>query len=211
MATLTPGQLAGLAAGAGFSGAARVTAVAVALAESGGRTDATNVNRAGTSRESRDLGLWQINDRAHPWIKGQNWQDPAVNAAAAYRVYKEAGGSFRPWVTYNSGASAKFQLQAAQGVQAPAQVDNAGWLDKLNPLDELGAGVDAAADGVKLAASGAVWVSNPHNWLRVVYVVAGGALIVAGLQLTVSGRVAKVAAPLTGAAKTVVTKGKVKA
>jgi hypothetical protein len=204
--TLTPGQIAGYARQAGFTGPALVTATAVALAESGGRTDATNVNRNG----STDRGLWQLNDGAHPWVSSINWQDPAANARGAKRIYDEAGGSFRPWVAFTSGSSAKFTLQAAQAAAAPATstASDASWFDKLNPLDDVASAAGSAADGVKLAASAGVWISNPHNWLRVVYVVAGGALIIAGAQLTVSGRVQKIAAPITGAVRTVATKGK---
>jgi len=211
--TLSPAQLAGAARSAGFSGPALVTAVAVALAESGGRTDAVNTNRNG----SRDLGLWQINDRAHPWITGQSWQDPKVNAAAAYRVYREASGSFRPWVAFTSGSSSRFTLQAAQGAQAPADPPSGGGgilsglpVD-LPGLPGVGDAVDAAksaGNAVRLVASAGAWISNPHNWLRVAYVIVGGAMVVAGLQLTVSGRVQKIAAPITGVAKTVATKGK---
>lgn len=204
MATLTPAQIAGYARQAGFSGSALATSVAVALAESGGRTDATNVNRNG----SVDRGLWQLNDGAHPWVKSINWQDPAANAAGAYRIYREAGGSFRPWVAYTSGRAGQFQLQASQAAGAPASVENAGLLDKLNPFDDVADAARSAGDAVKLAASAGVWISNPHNWLRVAYVVIGGALIIAGVQLTVSGRVSKVVQPVAGVAKTVATKGK---
>jgi hypothetical protein len=209
MATLSPGQIAGYARAAGFRGPALVTAVAVAMAESGGRTDATNRNRNG----STDRGLWQLNDGAHPWVTSINWADPAANASGAYRIYQEAGGSFRPWVAFTSGSSARFQLQAAQAVQAgpvAPTTDNAGFLDGLPLIGDAASAARSAGDAVKLGASAAVWVSNPHNWLRVVYVVAGGALIIAGAQLTVSGRVSKIVQPVAGAAKMVATKGKVK-
>jgi hypothetical protein len=202
--TLLPAQIAGYARQAGFQGPALVTATAVALAESGGRTDATHVNSNG----STDRGLWQLNDGAHPWVSSINWADPAANAQGAKRIYDEAGGSFRPWVTFTSGSSVRYNLQAAQAAGAPAAVDNAGFLDKLNPFDGLTDSARSAADGVKLAASAGVWLSNPHNWLRVVYVVAGGALIIAGAQLTVSGQVNKIAAPITGTVKKIATKGK---
>jgi hypothetical protein len=208
MTTLTPAQIAGYARQAGFSGPALVTAVAVALAESGGRTDATNVNRNG----STDRGVWQLNDKAHPWVTSINWQDPAANAAGAYRIYREAGGTFRPWVTFTNGSAGRFQLQATQAAGAPADpgsADNAGFLDHIPLLGDAADAAGAARDGVRLAATGAAWVSNPHNWLRVVYVVTGGALIIAGVQLTVSGRVSKVVAPISSTVKAVATKGKV--
>lgn len=206
MPTLTPPQIAGYARQAGFQGPALVTATAVALAESGGRTDATNVNRNG----STDRGLWQLNDGAHPWVKSINWSDPAANAAGAFRIYREAGSSFRPWVAFTSGSSSRFTLQAAQAAGAPATPDaeNTGLLDRLNPLDDVAGAARSAGDAVKLAATAGAWLSDPHNWLRVVYVVAGAGLIIAGAQLTVSGRVSRAAAPITGAVKSVATKGK---
>ena len=84
------------------------TVVAIALAESGGRTDAINTaNRNGT----RDWGLFQVND--------VNWKatdssssrlDPDVNTRKAYEVYK--GQGLKAWVTYNVGAHEKYMKQA---------------------------------------------------------------------------------------------------
>lgn len=192
---------------AGWSSAGQITiGVAVAYAESGGRTDATNQNRNG----SRDLGLWQINDGAHPWIKSQNWQDPGVNTAAAFRVWREAGGSWRPWVAYTSGSYRQYLLQGKQGADAPV---TPGASDPLVADPALGLGdiTDAAesvADAVKLAASVATWVANPHNWLRVAWVAGGGVMILAGLNLAARPLTAPAVSSVKGVAKTVATKGK---
>jgi len=98
--------LASLAAGAGFSGPAVLTAAAVALAESGGNPNAHCYNCVpGVREDSR--GLWQINVNAHPEFAGVNLYDPAVNAAAAFAV-SGGGVSFRPWSTYKSGSYRSF-------------------------------------------------------------------------------------------------------
>ena len=84
------------------------TVVAIALAESGGDSDAVNTaNKNGTT----DWGLFQIND--------VNWRkddpravrlDPPENTKRAYDVYKRQG--LKAWVAYNVGAHEKFMDRA---------------------------------------------------------------------------------------------------
>lgn len=94
---LTADQIAAVAAGAGFTGDALITAVAVALAESSGNTRA----RFATTRED-SRGLWQINTKAHPNWSPERLYEPGYNAAAAYSI--SAGGtSWSPWSAYTSG------------------------------------------------------------------------------------------------------------
>ena len=112
---LSAAQIAQYAAAAGFSGADLVTAVAIALAESGGDPNAYNPETAaGTPQGLGSLGLWQIYLKAHPEFAGQNLYDPQTNANAAYSVYSDAGGTFNPWSTFGSGAYTA-QINAAQG------------------------------------------------------------------------------------------------
>jgi hypothetical protein len=100
---ISPAQIAQYAAAAGFTGEDLVIAVAVALAESGGRVDADNtgLNRDG----STDYGLWQINSvhRASGFDPSRAF-DPSYNAAWAQTVFSNAGASWTPWTTYKSGA-----------------------------------------------------------------------------------------------------------
>src|SRR5512143_4150773 len=106
MANLNPSQIAQLAYNAGFRGSALRMAVAVALAESGGNTNAYNPETAaGTAPNHGSRGLWQIYGTAHPQYDNQNAFDPQVNAQAAYQVYREAGNRFTPWSTYNNGSA----------------------------------------------------------------------------------------------------------
>ena len=74
--------------------------LAIMKAESGCRFDAIGYNkRADGTVWSRDLGLMQINDYYHDTT---GWDNPEVNIAKAYEIYKRAGGSFTPWSTYNN-------------------------------------------------------------------------------------------------------------
>lgn len=94
---LTLAQLKSLAASAGFQGDDVNVAAAIAMAESTG-----DPNAYGDAAEGGSLGLWQINLHYHPEYQGDPNQlyTPATNAAAAYKVWLQAGRSFNPWTTY---------------------------------------------------------------------------------------------------------------
>lgn len=109
---LTATQIKTVAANAGFSGPDLITAVAVALAESGGNPDAHGDTTLGSGTGS--FGLWQIYSDAHPQY-GPDFTvlyDPQTNANAAYSIYAAAGYRFTPWTTYNAGTYQSFVSQA---------------------------------------------------------------------------------------------------
>lgn len=107
-----------VASKAGFTGSDLVTAVAVALAESGGNPMAHGDTTLGSGTGS--FGLWQIYSDAHPeW--GPDFTvlyDPQTNANAAFQIYRDAGFSFSPWSTYKSGKYAQFRQDAINGIEA---------------------------------------------------------------------------------------------
>jgi len=120
----TPAQIRKIAYDAGFRGAALEWAVAVALAESGGNSNAYNPETAaGTRPGSGSRGLWQIYGQAHPEFNSDRLYDPLENAKAAYKVYSEAGGRFSPWSTYNNGSAAKIAGKLTPGQKAAYTVD----------------------------------------------------------------------------------------
>lgn len=61
------------------------------------------------------------------------------------------------------------------------------------PLDGLKSTANAATSAVTLALGAAEWVSDPSNWLRIVQVVIGGTLIIAGLNIVARPLIAPVA------------------
>lgn len=95
---------------AGFRGDALVTAVAIAIAESGGNPQAVSpLNSNGT----RDYGLWQINS-----VHRSSGFDTTLGLSAEYNAkwaYKISSGgkNWRPWSTYWSNP---FTSGAGQGV-----------------------------------------------------------------------------------------------
>src|ERR1700761_7898091 len=99
MAKYTYAQLKQLWILNGGNPAAADIAAAVALAESGGDSSATNSNTDG----STDRGLWQINS-----VHGaQSTFDVTGNVKAAINISGN-GTNWSPWVTYVSGAFRKF-------------------------------------------------------------------------------------------------------
>lgn len=103
---LTANQVRGLAYAAGFRGHDLDVAVAVAMAESGGKVRAQNKNTNGTT----DRGIFQINSTHGA---GSTF-DVNKNTAAAYSLYKNRGG-FKDWVAYNSGAYKKYMGKTGSG------------------------------------------------------------------------------------------------
>lgn len=75
-----------------------VKAIAICLAESGGKVDAESrvPNKDGT----KDWGLWQINDVHHPSDVVKKYAAP--NWQTAYAIAHN-GTDWRPWSTYKSG------------------------------------------------------------------------------------------------------------
>ncbi len=79
------------------------TALAIAMAESGLRTNATNVNT--DVYQSVDRGLWQINNHWHPDISDNQAYDPTgLGNARAMMEVSNNGTNWNPWSTYSSGA-----------------------------------------------------------------------------------------------------------
>jgi cell wall-associated NlpC family hydrolase len=112
---LGPEQIFAIALQAGFSRDQAVTFTAIALAESGGNTNA----HATGIEDSR--GLWQIN--IDPRVRANKWgnlYDPVINAQAAYEVSGH-GQNLRPWsVTHasNAGTNRDYRTYMDQALAA---------------------------------------------------------------------------------------------
>lgn len=121
MATLSPEKIAQYAHDAGFRGQDLTVAVAVALAESSGRTTAHNPVPPDDS-----YGLWQINmigslgparREEFDLDRDRELFDPAKNAEAAWEISGH-GRSFEPWTTYTSGAYKKHLDEARKAARS---------------------------------------------------------------------------------------------
>lgn len=108
-AILAPLQIGALAYNAGVvSASALAISIAIAMAESGGKVSATHKNIDG----STDLGLWQINNRAHPNYDANKLISIASYNAGAMFAISAAGTNWGPWTTFTTGMYKQFLSQA---------------------------------------------------------------------------------------------------
>jgi cell wall-associated NlpC family hydrolase len=92
-----------------------VHAVAIAGAESGWNPDATHYNN--DDHASIDYGIWQVNGYWHKDLLAMgSWRKAEDNAMMARKVYDDAGGSWSPWSTQDSGAWKAYEDRARQAV-----------------------------------------------------------------------------------------------
>lgn len=220
--TLSAKDIAGYAAGAGFSGAALETAVAVALAESSGRPGAVGDVALQDAEWGPSIGLWQIRSRKEEKGKGtardaDRLKDPGFNARSAYTI-STGGANWNPWSVYKTGAYRLYLLQAKRGVKdnggraiATARTNPAatGTLDAVAQglhavpgVDEAAAVVDTASALMELAqypARVTAWLSDRNNIVRVLKVVTGVGLLVAGLVVVSRPVVTRAASEVLGA------------
>lgn len=144
---LSAAQIQMYAAAAGFSGADLATATAVALAESSGDPNVDNPEGS--------YGLWQIYLPLHPEFTGWDLHDPQTNANAAFQVYSAAGGTFRPWTTFKTGAYLAYMpsmtLPATAVTSAFAPATSVMTLPAPIPAGNLAPGVDLPTIGIALA------------------------------------------------------------
>lgn len=138
---LTDHMIAEVAHSAGFTGHGLTTAVAVALAESAGKTLA--VNTRGNTPPSRDRGLWQINSYFHPEVSDHDAFDPLAAARAVWRISKR-GTDWREWTTYQAGHTAPF-MHRAQLVADQVEHGRFTLLRTLRLTDPQMFGADVAA------------------------------------------------------------------
>ena len=191
MPTISDAAIAAAARQAGFPESELATAVAVALAESGGNTTATHQNLNGTV----DHGLWQINSVHASLLAGGDWRDPNANARMAYSVWRERGGSWSPWYTYpvKSGLYLP-RAKRAVGSQQPSTQD-ARWPlpfprnpsvpdlpnlmpDVPNPFAGFNDLVAPIGKGVSILTSAEFWKRVGVFWLGFLLVLWGAMLII---------------------------------
>jgi hypothetical protein len=124
MTQLTAEQIARHAYKAGFRGHGLTTAVAVALAESGGNTKSHNA-----APPDNSYGLWQINmlgamgperRRQYHLHSNNDLFNPDTNAKVAYSMSGH-GKSWSPWSTYTGGAYRKYLSKASKAAHDVTQ------------------------------------------------------------------------------------------
>ena len=170
---LSRAAVAQLARNAGFPDSEITMAVAVAELESG-----LDPNIEGKV-DPRDKGLMQINSHYHPEVLRINWRNPQENMNLAFRIWS-ARHNWSEWHTAGAAALLKNSPSIQQAVGSSHSVgDIAGAVVGAVP------GAASAQQALSLAAKAGTWINNPRNWIRVLYVIVGGALVVSALVVVV--------------------------
>lgn len=215
MATLSDEQIALYAIAAGLKNNVP-TAVAVALAESGGNPRAYNGNaRTGDS----SYGLWQINmlgslgpaRRQQFGLKSdKDLLDPATNARVMVALSAN-GTNWGPWTTYKLGTHKKYMARGEKAfAKAKADLQKAGveWtkatVQQIGPI--IGTAIETQLDVANTVAGAAVeatpWAGAVNAALAGAYRLGINAgVIIIALVLLVLGVVILLRAPLAKAVK----------
>lgn len=118
--TLTADQIAQYAYQAGFRGQGLLRIVAIAFAESGGRTNARGDVGLQTAQWGPSIGLTQVRSLNNQRGKGGQRDelanaDPLTNMRNAFAI-SNGGTNFRPWSTFTSGKYQNFLGKAQTGI-----------------------------------------------------------------------------------------------
>jgi Lysozyme like domain len=177
MTVLTASQIKAYAANAGFSGQALNTIVAIALAESGGNTNATN----SSDPNGGSYGLVQING-AH-FHAGGTSQACALDAQCsmnyAFSLWSSQG--FEPWGTYDPhdpSVTPAYENYLTTAEQAPLGAIPAPGHTPVNPVTPPSGGTNPFSAITNLTP----WLSDP---LRIFKLIGGIALVVVSLLFLV--------------------------
>lgn len=221
-----PAALYNLARGVGFSPDQAKLMAAIALAESGGNTNAVGDQNLVSGTWGPSIGLWQIRSLhaqrgTGKERDGSRLTDPSFNARSARIIYESQG--FRAWSVYSSGAWAKHSKAVTDALGksdggalpgVPDVFDLPGVNTPRDVVDSIGKGAELAGGGVLggLDAIGAFFgtLGQRGTWVRVLQVVGGSGLIVGGLAFLgkdVAGAAVKVAADVVPAGRAVKAAG----
>lgn len=182
MSTLSPAAIYSLAVGAGLSPAAATTATAVALAESGGRTDAQGDVGLEDGTWGPSVGLWQIRSLKAQYGTGgardaSRLTDPQFNAAAMAQI-SGAGGNFKPWTTFTKGTYKQYLSQVGSTA--------------VTADDVSAASSSSSSGGQSVAASVGGWMGLGSTFftvgLKVLGAAAAAGLVIVGAVHTVSDK-----------------------
>lgn len=191
MAILAPPQIGAYAYRAGVRDTGPLaTAIAIAIAESGGNTRAHNATPPDDS-----YGLWQINmlgglgpERRSSLGLDSNEDlfDPEVNARAMFRISNQ-GTNWRPWTTYN-GLRYRAVWPVAWAAAQQTRLTG-GAVDAIDDsavgeaIEAAGSVPEVLGEALDYAEAIRAWLADRHNWVRIMYWGAGLTLLTVGLLM----------------------------
>jgi hypothetical protein len=174
--TLTDEQIAALASSC-WKDHNQVIAVAVALAESGGRESAENYCC---------VGIWQVNVLVHPYTR-EDMKNAVNNVKAACAIYNAAHG-WTPWESYTVGAYLVFMPRATIAVN---KWKKSGATENVEPLLEPFGGAHSEGAAEAAAKAAVSWtkgfaeilkfIGSGEGWARIIKVGGGIAIVLIAL------------------------------
>ncbi len=157
-----------------------VQAVAIALAESGGRPGAAGSYISPDGRSHCVYGLWQISD-VHPGAQGAC--DPTTAAKMMWEL-SHGGLDWSAWSTYGGLRYAGYLPAARLGVAKMHTSVGAGLTRGVQRTVSTGADVVAAAGSMLEAVKAFLsWVMSGSTWIRLGEALGGAILILLALYL----------------------------
>lgn len=192
MPVLSANELAYLVHAAGFdrTGTRRhrgqredTTAVAIALCESGGNTDAKG-------DQGQSWGLFQIYQPVwgDTFPAGYDFFDAGANTRAAYFIFERAGRKFGDWSCFNNGGYVRHLAKASRAVKDPQKPS--GSSGRVEGIAEPG----MAAEGIGLPNP--LGFLSPlfqeATWTRVAMFIGGLVLLVVVFVMMFGDDIAKV-------------------
>lgn len=175
MPVLSDNAIGQLAVNAGWTGSDVPIAVAIALAESGGNSDASNPSGA--------KGLWQVMWALHGFAG--NPYDPQTNAKAAHQVFVSQG--WNAWTVHMTGAYLVF---LPRGNIAATNTTSSG--NNNVPVSPPPNSAGGSLSGLQTITMGGLWVRVGAFLLGTILLVEG-VLRMSGANKTIV-QVAKTAA-----------------
>jgi hypothetical protein len=203
---------AGFRDGAGYQGRGLTWAVAIAIAESGGVVEETTTNTDKWRSVDRGLwqinNHWhaEVTDAAALNAAscaaaaftisrgGLDWHEWSTfkNGLAGAQLARAAAAAASPAAPPASSATATEAGSFWDGVKGAAGTGTGGLIPGLpagtvpgvpNPLNIAGDLIHAFAAIPAAIIATAKWISNPHNWVRVMWVIGGGVGIIVGFKM----------------------------
>ena len=151
-------------------------AAAIAMAESGGKSDASNINSDG----SVDRGLWEINS-SHGSL---STFDPIANVKAAIQLSGN-GKNWSPWTTFKTGAYKKY-LSPTTGAANSLPADTTAGIG----IPGIGGGISVSGlvDSAVNALLKMLGLGSLKDMVeRAGLIILGFALVILGIKILSSG------------------------
>jgi hypothetical protein len=199
-------QIFALAKNAGLPDARAKIAAAIAMAESGG-----NEKEVTNDPDDYSFGLWQINMKGsmgptrramYGLARNEDLLDPATNARVMSSISHQ-GQNFNAWTTFTSQKYKQFLSVKLSDIPVP--IPGTAMLGNFLPdsVPGIGTSIDVLDTVTKIGGAvtnTARWISNPKNWVRIVYVIGGGMLVYAAVETLVLPYTSKAVGKVMGVA-----------